>query len=268
MKDPNAERLLRRQKTFASAIKQLLKEEYQMLAGDRIQDMFVKDLMGVYGRYMKDAWHLDAGQVSWFAVHKDEFPRRGKTIENTKMVPVILTLAAEEDLKMKMNGWTAKDVRRHRVARLCREAFEQSEVVTQSDLAHLLGVSAGTVGKDIREYQIENTVVLPYRGSIHDMGPTTTHKDVIVTMIESGIPTLEVASRTHHSPEACDRYYKAFKKVRKLHEDGLAPEVIAAELEMSKRLVLQYVEIIRRLRRKAEEAAKMQTKDATKEVAG
>ncbi|HLF05704.1 MAG TPA: DUF1670 domain-containing protein [Thermoplasmata archaeon] len=67
-----------------------------------------------------------------------------------------------------------------------------------------------------------------------------------------------------HSPEACDRYYKAFKKMRKLHEDGLAPEVIATELEMSKRLVIQYVVIINRLKKQQDEAAKAQ---GTKEVA-
>lgn len=32
----------------------------------------------------------------------------------------------------------------------------------------MLGVSIGTVGRDIREYQIENQVMLPYRGTIHD----------------------------------------------------------------------------------------------------
>ena len=42
-------------------------------------------------------------------------------------------------------------------------------------------------------------------------------------------------------------------------------EVIGAELEMSKRPVLQYVGTIRRLKAKADEAAKTQAKD--KEVA-
>ncbi len=50
---------------------------------------------------------------------------------------------------------------------------------------------------------------------------------------------VQCPARIDHSLEACDRYYEAFKKVRKLHEDGRSPEVIAAELEMSSRLVLQ-----------------------------
>jgi hypothetical protein len=50
--------------------------------------------------------------------------------------------------------------------------------------------------------------------------------------------------RTSHSEEACDRYIKGFKKVLKLHGDGVPAENIASELEMSKSLVRQYVEII------------------------
>ncbi len=49
-----------------------------------------------------------------------------------------------------------------------REAYDQSGVLSQADVAELLGVSIGTIGRDIREYQIENQVVLPYRGTIHD----------------------------------------------------------------------------------------------------
>jgi hypothetical protein len=53
-----------------------------------------------------------------------------------------------------------------------------------------------------------------------------------------------VLSRRGHSEEACDRYIKGFKKVLKLHSDGIPAENIASEMEMSKSLVKQYVEII------------------------
>jgi hypothetical protein len=58
------------------------------------------------------------------------------------------------------------------------------------------------------------------------------------------IPTPEIARRTSHSEEACDRYIKGFKKVLKLHGDGMPTENIASELEMSKSLVKEYIEII------------------------
>jgi hypothetical protein len=240
----NEERMLRKYKGFANAVKQMLKQEYRFIAGEKIQDMFIEDLLVEFNRHLKDGWKLDAGQVVWWAAHKDEYPERNKTIENTRMVPVILSIASQDDLKLRLDGYSAKEIRRFKVARVLREAYEQGGVLNQADVSLLIGVSAGTVGKDIREFQMEQNVVLPYRGSIHDIGPTLTHKRIIIQQFVRNIPTPEIARRTSHSEEACDRYIKGFKKVLKLHEDGIPPENIAAELEMSKSLVRDYVEII------------------------
>ena len=116
--------------------------------------------------------------------------------------------------------------------------------MNQADVSQLIGVSAGTIGKDIKEFQLEHSVVLPYRGSIHDMGPTLTHKRIIIQQFVRNIPTPEIARRTCHSEEACDRYIKGFKKVQKLFNDGIPVENIASELEMSKALVREYVAIV------------------------
>jgi hypothetical protein len=234
MKDSNAERMLRKYKGFANSVKQMLNQEYKFLGGDKIQDMFIKDLLEEFNRHLKDGWKLDAGQVVWWAAHKDD----------TKMVPVILSIANQDDLKLRLDGYSAKEIRKCKVARILREAYEQDGVLNQADVSLLIGVSAGTIGKDIREFQLERGVILPYRGTIHDIGPTLTHKKIIIQQFVRNIPTPEIARRTSHSEEACDRYIKGYKKVLKLHGDGIPAENIASELEMSKSLVRQYVEII------------------------
>jgi DNA-binding protein Fis len=247
MNDSNSERLLRKYKGFANSVKQMLKQEYKFLAGDKIQDMFIEDLLVEFNKHLKDGWKLDAGQVVWWAAHKNEYPGRNKTIENTKMVPVILSIASQDDLKLRLDGYSAKEIRKCKVARILREAYEQGGVLNQADVSLLIGVSAGTIGKDIRDYQLEQGIVLPYRGTIHDMGPTLTHKKIIIEQFVRNIPTPEIARRTSHSEEACDRYIKGFKKVQKLHGNGIPEENIASELEMSKSLVREYVEIIKNL---------------------
>ena len=160
------------------------------------------------------------------------------------MVPVVLSIASIEDLKLRLEGYSAKEIRRFKVARILREAYEQDGVLNQADISQLIGVSAGTISKDIREYQLEHEEVLPYRGTIHDMGPTLTHKKIIIKQFIRNIPTPEIARRTSHSEEACDRYIKAYKKVLKLYRDGFPVENISSELEMSKALVREYVAII------------------------
>lgn len=244
MTDPNAIRMKRKYKGFTNAIKLMLNQEYKFMGGERIQDMFIQDLMTEYNKHLKDGWKLDAGQTVWWAVHKNEKPGRGKTIENTKMVPVILSIASIEDLDLRLNGYSAKEIRRFKVARLLKEAYEQGGVLNQADIGQLIGVSSGTISKDIGEYQAENNEVLPYRGSIHDIGPTLTHKKIIIKQFLKNIPTPEIARRTYHSEEACDRYIKSFKRVKKLYDDKVPLENIASDLEMSKNLVREYVEII------------------------
>jgi hypothetical protein len=61
----------------------MLTQEYKFLGGEKIQDMFIKDLLVEFNRHM-----------IWWAAHKDEYPGRNKTIENTRMVPVILSIAS------------------------------------------------------------------------------------------------------------------------------------------------------------------------------
>ncbi|MEI6842417.1 MAG: DUF1670 domain-containing protein, partial [Methanomicrobiales archaeon] len=46
-----------------------------------------------------------------------------------------------------------------------------------------------------------------------------------------------------HTEEACDRYIKAFKKVRTLH-GRMNPLEISRTLEMSERLVNEYIVLI------------------------
>jgi hypothetical protein len=242
--DSNAERMLNKYKGFTNAIKLMLKQEYKFLGGDKIQDMFVQDLLKEFNRHLKDGWKLDAGQTVWWAAHKDETPGRNKTIENTRMVPVVLSIASQDDLKLRLDSCSAKEIRKYKVARILREAYEQGGVLNQADVSQLIGVSAGTIGKDIKEFQLEHSVVLPYRGSIHDMGPTLTHKKIIIQQFVRNISTPEIARRTCHSEEACDRYIKGFKKVQKLFNDRIPVENIASELEMSKALVREHVAIV------------------------
>jgi len=251
MNDLNAERMLRKHKGFENAVKQMLKSEYKFMGGDKILDMLIHDLLVEFDRHMIDAWKVDAGQAVWMAAHKDETPGRNKTIENTRMVPVILSIASPEDLKLRLDGYSAKEIRKFKVARILREAYDQDGVMSLADVSLLVGVSAGTVGRDIKEYQLENGVVLPYRGTIHDLGPTLTHKNIIIQQFVRNVPTPEIARRTSHSEGACDRYIKGFKKVQKLYRDGVPAENIASELEMSKSLVRQYVEIVEEMDKEA-----------------
>lgn len=80
-------------------------------------------------------------------------------------------------------------------------------MLTNAEVALLLKLSAGTVGTYRREWEKEHEEPLPTRGSIHDMGPTLTHKKIILQkLIFEGNTVEAVCRETDHSPEAVLRY--------------------------------------------------------------
>jgi len=61
--------------------------------------------------------------------------------------------------------------------------------------------------------------------------------------LTEGYQTPEIARRTDHTEEECDRYIKAYKKVEKLNKT-VKSEEIANVLGMGKSLVDEYIRII------------------------
>ena len=72
------------------------------------------------------------------------------------------------------------------------------------------------MSKQVREYMERTKEVVPTRGTVHDLGRAITHKRIIIGLYLEGYLTPEIARRTKHSEEACDRYIRAFNKVRML----------------------------------------------------
>ncbi len=86
-------------KSLGSAIKSLLTSEYKFMGGDKVQEMFVNDVLKLFKEYNRDAWSLEPGQTMWFAVCADEKQSYGKTLEKTRITPVILSVVHDDDRK-------------------------------------------------------------------------------------------------------------------------------------------------------------------------
>ena len=222
--------------TLKKQITDLIKKDYSMISGEKIQQMFASDIVKVVDANLKEPWRLDVGQVLWMGVDKDDKPSYGKSSLNTRLKPIILTLICEDDLTDKANGLSEKEVRAKRIVRICNEAYEQGTVLSLNDVAVLLRTSVSTVGKQIREYMEREGKVVPTRGTIHDLGRTFTHKRIIVGYYLEGMLTPEIARRCDHSEIACDRYIHAFNRVKMLSDRMTAAE-ISRILEMSPSLV-------------------------------
>ncbi len=136
-------------------------------------------------------------------------------------------------------------MKKEAVARLCKQAYKQDGCLTVAELAIMLKISAVTVCKYIHEWELEHKTVLPRRGSIHDIGPTLTHKKIILHKLFIEQKSVQQTSReTYHSLQAIQRYISTFRQVMLCMQKGMSTEQIAFATGRTKRLIKEYEQII------------------------
>lgn len=191
-----------------------------------------------------DLHHIHYGQMVYMAVPVDEYPKRGKSIAATRMKPVVLSFTTDEDFSHIAHGFDSKSLRKRRLKRWVDEAFDQGALLTQLDLAMLLGVCDAVVSQYVNEIQKEGHL-LPTRGNIHDLSGAITHKREIITLYLEGYLTPQIAMKTKHSNEAVDRYIKDYHRVELLWKHDIKdPDHISQLSRLSKRVVQQYIDLL------------------------
>ena len=191
-----------------------------------------------------DQHHIHSGQLVYMAIPVDEYPKRGKAIAQTRLMPVVLSFIADEDIEHIAHGFDSKSLRMKRLIRWVDEAFDQGALLTQLDLAMLLGVTESVVSQYVNEIQKKGKL-LPTRGNIHDLSGAITHKREIITLYLEGYFTPEIAIKTKHSNEAVDRYIRDYQRVQILWQNHITNiDQIAQLTRLSKRVVQQYVDLL------------------------
>jgi hypothetical protein len=96
-------------------------------------------------------------------------------------------LSGPEDLEAIRAGRTTPQRRAIRVRRLAQEAHGQEALLSQTDLALLLGSSQKTISTTVVNLR-EHGELLPLRGYLADMGRWPTHKQAVIRLYLQGSP--------------------------------------------------------------------------------
>lgn len=243
-----------RQETFSplrdKSLKNMLRHQFVTEFGYENKVMFaeamINRILQTVETFTRPADWLRPGQFLWMAVVNDGRKHCRKRMRDTPQVPVILDLVTDEDLEALAEGQDFKAVRRQRQARLLKQALAQGGVLAQGDLAALALIHHQRVSQDIATYQQENGCILPYRGSVQDIGATLTHKVEVIRLLEAGFLEPEICQQlaVHHDLSAVENYVQTYKNILKLLERGFATAEVAGILNISQRLVDSYVPII------------------------
>jgi hypothetical protein len=194
-------------KTFASALAHWIACEFPHLGGPKVRELFVAEVSRLAEQFFPPRERLRPGQTVWWAVDKRDTPKDHHPLSQTRLVPVLLTLVAPEDIRALAQGASRTQVTEQVIVRIHREADVQGGVLAETDSALLLAHADGRISAHIRAYERRTGEVLPRRGTVHDLGPSVSHKALIARKVLcERKSTTQTASETHHTPDSVDRY--------------------------------------------------------------
>lgn len=242
-------------RTFESALLHLLQTEYGLLGGRRILGLLVEDVMGLLGEFYPDSERAGSGTLVWTCTADEgRKAEAGKPTEEYKSVTVQLPLVTTEDLRDRTDKKTpdrskrqatAQERDKKRLARLVKAANEQGGLLTIAELSVMLNKSYQVISNYVREWQEEMGELLPTKGYKMDQGSSPTHKKEIVRLYEQGLQPPDIAREASHSLKCVERYLTDYERVKLLLKRGMSVEDIVSTTGRGRKVVLEYIEIIR-----------------------
>lgn len=200
-------------------------------------------LVETYYRYSDNSF-LKQGQMVWNAVPINEYPAKGKSMAQTKLLPVVLDIISDSDIEDMKTPLHHRELRIKKVERWTNQAYEQGGTLSQLDLAVLFSVNEFTAGNYVREYQSIYNRKLPTRGNVQLIGSGQTHKREIITDYLNGYLVPSICQRTNHSKEAVERYIRDFEAVKLLAPKFDDINTISLVTRLSKSVVNQYLDLL------------------------
>lgn len=260
----NLQFLPRDQRDFSSA--SCAKREYMRMKGKSLKHILVDRFLNHYGydkgavtasaivddllalidqyyRYSDNSF-LKQGQMVWPAVPVDEYPKKGKSMAQTRLRPIVLDIITDSDIEDMKTPIHHREIRLKRIERWTTQAYDQGALLSQLDLAVLLNTSSYTAGGYVREFQNLYHRPLPTRGNIQLIGSGQTHKKQIVALHLKGYLVPSICQRTRHSEEAVERYIRDFESVKLLSSKFDDVDLISRIIRLSPSVVRQYLDLL------------------------
>jgi len=236
-----------RDKTLFNVLRQQFVTEFGYANKVIFAEAMIERILQTIEAFVQPTALLKPGQLLWMAVAHDGQKHAHQPLQEIPQTPVILDLVTDDELRALAAGQAFGEVRQQRLARLLRQAFAQGGVLAQNDLAAITLTHRKQVSQAIRHIQETEHCILPYRGSVQDIGATLTHKVETIRLFEAGYLEPEICRLLSlpHDLASVENYVQTYKNVLKLLERGFAPGEVSGILAISEPLVAAYIHIIR-----------------------
>ncbi|MCZ7372494.1 MAG: DUF1670 domain-containing protein [Candidatus Methanoperedens sp.] len=226
------------------ALMNFLKTEFPSLGGEKVRELFVKELMNILERFYYSKDKIKSGQMRWLAISKDTRP----TCDNPIFVPVTLTVVSEVDIEKYCNCVNREEIVQDIIARLLTETYDQGGLLSMRDVSLILCYGDSYLSDLRQRYEKRKNTILHFTGYDMDMGTAISHKTVIIRKVyQEKKEPLQVARETNPRPDAVERYCLDFNKVKWCFENGMSKQEITIVTGMKSHLIDEYLEIIKEI---------------------
>lgn len=183
---------------------------------------------------------LSSGEIAYEAVAAEE--PAGKHIRLTRKVTVRLKLIDFNSDLEALASFGLAGLRRNRLARITRQAYDQGALLSYEDLAMILTTSPSTIKRDCYYLKQQGMFIIT-RGAKLDMGPGLSHKTAIIDLYFKNYTFSEIEQKTNHSETSVKRYLADFIQVATLYRQKFSANQIRLIAKKSDRLVREYIQL-------------------------
>lgn len=237
-----------REKTLKNALAHAIGRDFPRIGGNRIRQLCAEMILEVLEDHLRPREQMRHGQALWLGIDVNDPPARGKRTADTHLIPVVLDVSTDEDIQARLDRKYLRDRTLTKAVRLSEQAYRQGALLSNGDLAELLNADANEVSRILAAHERKTGKVVPRRATIHDVGPSLTHKRITCwKRYAEGKSSDQIARETYHSVEAVDRYLGQFDRVRHCRRQGMTPAETAYTLNCSRSLVEEYLRLDREL---------------------
>jgi hypothetical protein len=206
-------------------------------------EAILQNVHDTYAAFFQCAPGLQPGQLSLQVVSIEAPP--GPRL--THCPQILVTLTWEDpatDLPARKKGGVAA-LRRHRLVRVCHEAFQQGGLLTLEDLAYrLFNCGQRTLCRDLQTLRQTN-ISPPLRSTIKDIGRTLSHRQRVIELWLAGQEYSQIAKTAFHCISSVRNYVEKFKRVALLQAEGFDLQAIAFLARLSEPLAQQYLALLK-----------------------
>lgn len=183
---------------------------------------------------------LSSGEISYEAVSAEE--PAGKHIRLCAKVTLKLKLIDINTDYQALADFGLAGLRRHRLERITRQAYDQNALLSYEDIAMILTTSPATIKRDVALLKKQGKFIIT-RGAKLDMGPGISHKTSIIELYLKGYTFTEIEQKTNHSELSVKRYLADFIQIASLLKQNFSLNQIRLIAQKSDRLVREYAQL-------------------------